>query len=350
MARAPGGIVKSFRYRLGLAISGVRRVLFPVLGSVAVLRSGAATFQEDFANPPSTRGWKIFGEASLFHWNPDRQQIEVTWDSRQPNSYFFHSLGTVLTSNDNFSLAFDLCLEDIAIGIDPNQPFTFELALGLMNFGNATNATFARGSGIDPVFGPKNLVEFDYFPDSGFGATVAPTVVSTNNRIKFSDNHPLELMAGDCYQITMNYTASNRVLHTVMRRNGEPFGLPPNHTLDDLLLTDFVDFRVDTFSLSSFSGDRADGSILAHAVVDNILLTLPPPPVTLVAGGFVNQNWQVSFEAQSHWLYSLERTEDLQSWKAVSSPVAGMTGRLLLQDTQPLPARGAFYRVLAERK
>jgi hypothetical protein len=350
MARAPGGIMKRFLRRFGLAIYGVRRVLFPVLGSVAVLRSGAATFQDDFANPPSTRGWKIFGEASLFHWNPDRQQIEVTWDSRQPNSYFFHSLGTVLTSNDDFSLAFDLCLDDIAIGSDPNQPFTFELAIGLMNFGNATNATFARGSGIDPVFGPKNLVEFDYFPDSGFGATVAPTVVSTNNRIKFSDNHPLELTPGDCYQVTMNYTASNRVLHTDMRRNDEPFGLPPSHTLADLLLTDFVDFRVDTFSLSSFNGAHADGSILAHAAVDNIVLTLPPLPVTLVVGSFVNQAWQVSFEAQGHWLYLLERTEDFQAWRAVSPSVAGVPGRLVLQDTQPLPGRGAFYRVRAERK
>jgi hypothetical protein len=255
----------------------------------------------------------------------------------------------VLAKSDDFSLAFGLQLSDIAVGVDPARPFTFELAVGLLNFHSATNANFSRGAGIHPIFGPRNLVEFDYFPDSGFGATVAPTVASTNNQIRFSDNHPLEMNVGDVFHVEMTYAASNQVLRTRMTRNGQPFGLPPGDTIADLALADFPDFRVDALSISSFSDQHADGSILAHGVVDDVTLSLPPPPVSDLSGGFVSNRWQVRFSCHANWFYMLQRTADLQSWQAASPKVAGTTTNLVLEDANPPSNRPAFYRVLAER-
>lgn len=318
----------------------------------AALVAKAAVYSEDFAGDPRQRNWRTFGDASLFHWNPTDQNIEVTWDSSRTNSYFYHALGTVLSKSDDFSLAFDLRLRDIAIGVDTNKPYTFELAVGFLNFRSATNRNFFRGSGINPTYGPKNLVEFDYFPDSGFGATVAPTVVSTNNRISFSDNHPLELTPGDLFHITMTYTASNQILRTTMTRNGAPFGLPPGNTIHDLSLAGFPDFRVDSFAIISYSdGGQSPsdaGSILAHGAVDNVAWAVSEPPFDNIGGQFTSNVWQVTFTGRSNWVYSLERTMDFQTWAVAVTNVSRQGGVIILQDTSS-PSGQRFYRVRADR-
>jgi hypothetical protein len=319
------------------------------LAALAVGWARAATFQEDFAADPATRGWKVHGEASTFRWNPEAQNLEATWDSRRTNSYFHRALGTVLTTNDHFSLAFDLRLREVAVGIDTNQPFTFPLAIGLINFRTATNENLCRGVGVNPAYGPRNLVEFDYFPDSGFGATIAPTVVSTNNRFAYAHSFPLELTPEDLFRVEMTYTASNRVLRTRLTRNGAPFGLPPDNLIEDVLMAGTPDFRVDTLAVSSYSDERADGSILARGTLDNFVVALPPPPVRNLAGTVSNGHFQAQFDGDAPWLYALERSKDSQSWTEVaSSPVAVGTG-LRLQDPEPLPDGMAWYRVRAER-
>src|SRR2546426_3698015 len=166
----------------------MRFLPWTLLWLAAALPSGAAAMAESFATDPLPHGWRAFGDGSLFEWNATNQNLEVTWDSSRTNSLFYRPLGTVLAKSDDFSFSFDLRLRDIAIGVDPGKPYTFEIAIGLCKFSSITNARFFRGAGINALYGPRNLVEFDYFPDSGFGATIAPTVVSSNNSIRFSDN------------------------------------------------------------------------------------------------------------------------------------------------------------------
>ena len=318
----------------------------------AALLSKAAVFSEDFSTDPFQNNWSRFGDASLFHWNPTNQNLEVTWDSSRTNSYFYRTLQTVLSKSEDFTLAFDLRLNDIAIGVDTNKPYTFEIAIGFLNFRNATNANFFRGAGIQATYGPRNLVEFDYFPDSGFGATVAPTVVSTNNRIRFSDNHPLELTPGDSFHIAMNYACSNQILRTSMTRNGAAFGLPPGNTISDLWLEGFPDFRLDAVAVMSYSDEgqsppQFSGSILAHGSVDNMTWTVSAPPFSNVRGHLNGEIWEVTFMGRSNWVYSLERTIDFKSWTAVGSCTTSQSGLVILQDTD----RGQqnFYRVRGER-
>src|ERR1051326_4452154 len=76
----------------------------------------AATFQEDFSNDPVTHGWQVFGNTNLFPWDATNQNLRVTWDSSQPNSYFHHPLGTILGRDDDFSLGFDVRFSDVAVG------------------------------------------------------------------------------------------------------------------------------------------------------------------------------------------------------------------------------------------
>ncbi|HMJ63768.1 MAG TPA: hypothetical protein VK615_00345 [Candidatus Binatia bacterium] len=325
----------------------MRHLIWTLLWLAAAFPSKAAAIAESFDNDPKLRGWRTFGNGSLFQWEATNQNLEVTWDSSFTNSLFYRPLGTVLAKSDDFSFSFDLCLRDIAIGVNPEKPYTFEIALGLCKFSSITNATFFRGAGVSAAYGPRNLVEFDYFPDSGFGATIAPTVVSTNNAIRFSDNHPLELTPKDLFHVQMSYTASNRVLRTTMTRNGTNFV-----RIYDLSLAGFPDFRVDTFAVISYSDAGQSpsdaGSILAHGIVDNINWTVPDPPLIALRGVHTPTRFRAHFYAVTNWLYRLEVTRNFQQWYLVTEWPPTTNGPFMLEDTEINPDR-AFYRVLANR-
>jgi hypothetical protein len=320
-----------------------KTILLSLFASAAI--AGAATLSEDFTTDPALHGWQVFGDTNLFHWNATNQNLEVTWDSSQPDSYFHHPLGTILSKSDDFSLAFDLRLADIIIGSNTNKPYTFQFAIGLINFANATDTNYLRGTG----YNSPNLVEFDYFPDSGFGATVDPVMISTNNG--FSDGgftFPLEMAPGNLFHISMSYTASNQTLVTSMIRNGQPFGPVADATLS----TNFTDFRVDQVAISSYSDAGQDpsfaGSILAHGTVDSFLVTTPVPLIANLTGGFSGNSWQVQFLSSTNWLYTMEKTTDFQTWSATSPTTHGTGGSMTLTDTNA-PGPKAFYRVGAMR-
>ncbi|HLX95699.1 MAG TPA: hypothetical protein VKU37_08135, partial [Verrucomicrobiae bacterium] len=286
----------------------MRVSLLIMWGLVAASNCGAATFQENFANDPQADGWNIFGDTNLFQWDATNQNLEVTWDSSQSNSYFYHSLGTIVAKSDGFSLAFDLQLNDIAIGVDPAKPDTFELAVGFINLVSATSTNLERGVGINPTHGARNVGEFDYFPDSGYGATISPTLISSNNQFATTFAHPFTLDPGALFHVTMTYTASNQTLQTMATRNGSLFV-----STNVVLGVSFSDFRFDQIAVCSYSDTGADGSLLAHGTVDNLVVTVPPPPMQNLAGTFTNGIWQAQFLCQSNWLYTLQRTTDFQS-------------------------------------
>jgi hypothetical protein len=325
----------------------------PALAGVLLLlafpRSGATVITEDFSTDPRPNGWSGFGNTNLFHWNPTNQNLEVTWDSSQPNSYFHHPLGTILARDDGFSLAFDLRLEDIGPGTDTNKPYAFELALGFLNLGEAIHTNFLRSTGYDS----PDLFEFDYFWDAGYGATVSPAIVDTNSNFNWNgttDYAKHVLIPSNWYHVTMTYTASNQTLITTLTN----FGQTDSIAITNLVNSFFTDFRVDAFSISSYSDAGQDpqwgeGSILAHGVVDNLVVTVPPPPVQSLTGAFTNNIWQAQFLSRSNWLYTLERAVDLRSWTNATPATPGSATLLILQDTNP-PSGRAFYRVRANRQ
>ena len=329
------------------------RLCIAVLLATA-LPSGAAVFQENFATDPFARGWRTFGDASLFHWSAANQNLEVTWDSSRTNSFYYLPLGTIVTKSDDFSFSFDVRLGDIRLGNTPDKTNEFQIALGLMNYASATRTNAFRGAGQSAAYGVRNLVEFDYFPDAGFGETFASTVVSTNNRIYPVHNFPVPMTTGDIFRITMTYAASNQLLRTSATKNGAPFGLPLANTLADLSLAGRNDFRVDSFAVISYSdaiqtGPAAfQGSVLAHGTVDNVQLVVPAPPVSDLQLSFENSTWHARFSSMTSWTYKLERCADLLSWTPVSTAVNGTGAMLSLQDTNSSGSK-SFYRVRAER-
>ena len=315
-----------------------------ILGGLCLLLTPAlrgTTLTETFASDPTQTGWRTTGDSNLFDWQADTEDLAVTWDSARSNSFFYLPLNTILSRSDSFTLGFTIRLDDIAAGTTTGKPYTFEIAIGLLNLSKATRTGFLRGTGSDST----DLVEWDYFPDSGFGATVAGAMISDSNHWATSFNDPLELVAGSSYQFTMDYRAETQTMTIQMLTGGS------STNLQAIVLTSaFDDFHVDTFAISSYSDAGQDpqyaGSVVAHGEVDDISLVLPPPPVQDFSGALIQNHWQASFVGQTNWLYDLESSADLRTWTRVTSPVPGVGLSQTLTDPSPVLPMG-FYRLKA---
>jgi hypothetical protein len=304
----------------------------------------AITLTEDFASDPVAKGWQIFGDPSLFHWDSTNENLRVTWDSSKTNSYFHLRLGTVLSRDDDFELSFDLTFDDYASGVASNKPFAAAAAIGFLDLDQATLANFSRGAGVNATYGPRNLFEFDFFPPfASFLPTIAQTLVSTNNAWLYNHDNLAEMTPGTTFHVAMKYDGATRTLLTTVTNNSGQYG----DTQTIIVPTNFH-FRVGTFSISSYSDLRDIGSILAHGTVDNITITTPPPPVENFTGAFNGGVWQAQFTSRSNWVYSLERTANFDLWASATGSMNGNGGVLILQDTNP-PMGMACYRVRANR-
>ena len=302
----------------------------------------------DFTSDPLANGWQEIGAEDLFDWHPETG-VEVTWDSRRPNSYFAFPLGLTLHRGDDFTLDFTFHLEEITRGIDPTKPFTFQIAAGLIHLANATDPAMHRGAGINPEHGPRNIVEWTYFPDSGFGATVGPTAISGENQLVFSSNHPLEIISGRTYRVEMTFSGETQSLTTRMWENGQPFGMGPEKALQPLVLPgSFTDFAVDAFAISSYSDAGQDpefaGSVYARAQLHTVSIALRNKPQLIVSH---EDAPVIEFASESGWRYFLERSTDGRTWTGIAGPLTG-GGDLRVTDEQS-PAGIALYRARGER-
>ena len=77
--------------------------------------------------------------------------------------------------------------------------------------------------------------------------------------------------------------------------------------------------------------DRLDATVITP-LQSNV--TVPPPPVQYLTGGFSNSIWQAQFLSRSNWLYTLERSEDLEAWTALPPGLTG-TGRASGSSARP---------------
>lgn len=320
-----------------------------LLSAMALFMTGgtAATFTDDFSQAPTSRGWGSYGDTNLFKWDSTNQNLRVTWNSAQTNSFFHRSLDTVLAADENFSLSFDITLEDFVIGTTPGKPGTFEIAVGLLNLEQATQTNFFRGAGVSANYGPRNLVEFNFFPAWDFFLpTIGQVIVSTNNAWLYNDDNLMDLAPNETYHVQMSYLAATRTLTTVVSNNAAQYGDPQTITVP----ANF-DFRVNTLAVSSYSDaiqPPPPGSILAHGVLDNFRFTVPEPPVQDLVGAFVGANWQLQFISRTNWMYRWERTTNFINWQAAANATPGTGSNLVLVDNAPWPD-GAFYRVRANR-
>ena len=314
----------------------IRWLAFAGLFVLCATRSGATTITEDFSTDPLQNGWQVFGDTNLFQWDSTSQNLAVTWNSTNQNSYFYRSLGTVLAIEDDFSLSFDLQLSNATA-----YGYGFELAIGLLRFPDATNTDFSRSGGNSP-----DLFEFDYFPADDFGDPASIDATLKDAQPGYAgfyfayDNLPLN--PGVTYHITLTHTAGLPAISGIVLADGQPYT-----SLTNIYNGSPGDFRLDTLSISSYTDDGFGDSIFAQGTVDNFVVALPPPPVQNLTGTFSDGIWQVQFTGRTNWLYSLQRTTDFQSWTDVSAATPGTGTNLFLSDTNP-PTDQAFYRVRAD--
>lgn len=327
-------------------MDGMGKLLTLTLLSLwTALQGKSGTLVEDFALDPKSSGWSVFGAADLFRWDATNQSLHVTWDSSRTNSYFCRSLGTILTSEDNFQLSFDLTFEDYASGTTAGKAGAFEAAIGLLNLDQAMSPSFSRGAGRNATYGPRNLVEFNFFPAFGsFLPTIAQVIVGTNYTDWFFNHDNLQPMApGQTFSVVMLYSAQTRTLTTTVSNNATQYG-----PTQEILVPANVDFRVATLSISSYSDVRSLDSLLAHGSVDNIRLVVPPPPVLDLVGNFKAGEWTVQFLSRDHWLYDMERSTNDEIWSTVTTKTLGTGDWMFLTDSSP-PTSLARYRVRSQR-
>lgn len=319
---------------------------------MAAVAPAALTVAQDFSSNPLAHGWKLFGDASLFQWNAANQNLQVTWDSSRSNSYLQLPLGTIISRSDDFRVELDLLLNDFAGGSNPNKPGPMQLAFGFQNRAGAESTNFNRGTGADS----PNLVEFNFFPDTGFGPTVWPAVISTNSEFNYNgsgDFQLFDLPTGVTLRIVLAYTSSNQTIQTSIRTNGVLVGPVASARLGNTFGGNpFTQFQVDTLALSSYSdlGNAAGpyaSSILAHGVVDNLVVTFPPPPIQHEQSALADDEWKHAFISRTNWNYTLQATTNFQSWVNVAAPRSGTGGQLQLNDTNAAAFDKRFYRVNA---
>jgi hypothetical protein len=315
----------------------------------AGLHGQDAAFDETYTTDPAARGWFATGTTNLFQWNVGSGALDVTWDSREPNSYFARPLGTVLTRTNDFCLVFDLKLADFTPNIDPaKNSGPFELGIGLINLTNATAAGFSRGGGNCP-----NLLDFAFFPDQGgpysFGPSLTGVLVDRTSAYEgwlYADI-PLALTTNDVFRVTMSFNSTAGTLRVEVLQNGASFGTLPSKRLPP----GFTDFALDHLAVCSYSDTGQypgwEGSLLAHGSVDNLSFA-PWLPVKNLTAVRLGNAVAVRCDSHTGWLYTLERATDRQGWEAVSAPLPGTGAALILTDSSP-PAPQGLYRVKAAK-
>jgi hypothetical protein len=286
---------------------------------------------EKFSSDPLQNGWQIFGDTNLFQWNSTNQNLAVTWDSAQPNSYFYHPLGATFTKADGFCVQFDLKLTDTdATGY-------FQIAIGLCNLAEATSTNFSRANFTSP-----NLFEFNYYPDGpdSFGPSIDATLIDADSNLYFTFDDSQPLANGVTCRVVLIHRPGASSISGTVYTNGQVFTSLPN--IDNYGMNDF---NLDTLTISSYTtlDDFYGDSLLVHGTVDNLSFASPLPidQVKTLATG------QIKFASDTNWLYTLEQSADLKTWTPAAPVSVGNGTNLVLQATNP-PLYKSVYRVHAD--
>ena len=261
---------------------------------------------ETFDSDPLTKGWSVHGDKSLFEWDEDSESLRVKWDTERPSSFFYKPLGRVLTESNSFAFTFQITLDSVKAGYLEGKPYTFQVALGLLNISSAIDKNFNRGTGSDS----PNLVEWDYFPDTGFGATVSPAVASDKSEFSAGFTFPAELLIGKTYSIKLIYNSEERVLKTEMLEDGKSW-----ETIQTVeISSDFSGFFVDTFSISNFSAKDSESSLLAIGTVDEVALVTSDTLPKLFGVKINGSQWEAKSFLIEPEIWKVETSNDVLNW------------------------------------
>jgi hypothetical protein len=311
----------------------VRSLAIAGLFAFAAANCGANTIVERFATDPLQDGWQIYGDTNLFFYDPIVRHLEVTWDSTQPNSYFYLPLGKTLTQSDSFCVVIDFQLSDAAA-----TGYGSELGIGLLHFSDATNSNYSRTLGELP-----NVFEFDYFPPDGYGDPASEDATLVDSAVNFYFPYDiLTLNSNVTCHILLLHQANTAGISGEIFTNGQLMTTLPN-VFAGIPTNDSGAFQLDALSISSYAGDGFGDDILAQGSVSKIAVAAPLPVdrVNTLAAGVVQ------FASDTKWVYTLEQSSDFQSWIPAAQALPGNGTNLVLQATNP-PVNKCIYRVRAD--
>lgn len=261
---------------------------------------------ETFDSDPLTKGWSIHGDKSLFEWDEGSESLRVKWDTEKQSSFFYKPLGRVLTESNSFAFTFQITLDSVKAGYLEDKPYTFQVSLGLLNISSAIDEKFNRGTGSDS----PNLVEWDYFPDTGFGATVSPVVASDKSEFSAGFTFPAELILGKVYSIKLIHDSEERILKTEMIEDGKSWEKIQTVKIS----SDFSGFSVDAFSISNFSAKDSESSLLAIGSVDEIALATSDTLPKLFGVKINRSQWEAKSFLIDPEIWKVESSSDVINW------------------------------------
>lgn len=266
---------------------------------------------EAFDSDPMSRGWSVHGDKSLFAWDEESKSLQVKWDSEKTNSFFYKPLGRVLTESDSFAFTFQIALDSVKAGYLEGKPYTFEVALGLLNLTSAKDKNFDRATGSDS----PNLVEWDYFPDTGFGATVSPAIASDKSQFSAGFTFPAELLVGKTYCVKLIFNAEEMMLKTEILEDGKPWKKIENVKMGP----GFNGFSVDAFSISNFSAKYGESSLFATGTIDEIAIVTSNSLPRILGVKIKDSKWQAKSFLVEPQKWKVERSNDMIQWNRVST-------------------------------
>src|SRR5262249_13924628 len=146
-------------------------------------------------------------------------------------------------------------------------------------------------------------------------------------------------------RFVLSYTAGNQTAAVSIETNGVLVG----PLTSARLMTNFSQFNLDTFAISSYSDagqtPAMPGSLLAHGVGENVVVSAQLPPVRDFHGVIAGGIWQGTFQSRTNWNYLLQASDNLFGWTTISPMVSGNSQALSLTDTNASLFSKRFYRI-----
>ncbi|HEY3176335.1 MAG TPA: hypothetical protein VGK94_11330 [Candidatus Polarisedimenticolia bacterium] len=201
--------------------------------------------------------------------------LTVTYDSLEPTSRLYTSLGDALTGDDDFVFGAVLTIRPEGFAADP---FGFHpIALSLFN--STTTGDDRTGDLSDFRADTFDTAEFAYFPNVSpffggpylspdlFGESVAPDAFAN-----FSfGTVPFELRPGLTYLVEMEHSAASRTLTaqvSIVRSDGRAVALPGGRVEVDL--SGITGFLVDSLGLPAYHDGFNEFSLSGRSLMATV--------------------------------------------------------------------------------
>ncbi len=308
----------------------------------------AGGLREDFATDPFSADrpaptrWQRVGDPSLYTWDATAGNLAVQWDSTRPNSFCVLPLGRKLAAADAFAVSLDLRIYIAGARANSGRTNPLQLSIAFIQL-----AKLPTGYPLRTVAGrAQDLLDFNFFPFADLGVFGASAYVSPaafgHTSAAYSFGNALDLADGTVRHLTCSWDPGTRQFFTAITGAGQE---PVAPTEPPLPASD--DFTVDALAIVNWSESATPhDSLLASGTLDNVLITLPTPPIAFTGPLLLGVDRRsVEFEGQVGYRYQLEASGDLIQWNDVGSSLPGQGTRLVLSDFRKAFFFIQFYRV-----